>query len=558
MGYFIFYRKIIGGKAAEFPLLFIACSVVFVYILGLIGMLALGYYVLLTAGLILLPVAICKTEKTSRMKLGGLFLDPAIIFLIIGCIWVRFVTRDVGVSNPDDFSHWYRLCKVLYYDNSFPLTQEIQYTTYPPGTAVWIYIITKSFGFSIANCFTAQSAIIISSVCMFFCVIPEKSSSGKKILCWLYIVASYLILSSATVSNFALIVDGVLGFVALGCVVFVLNNKHKKSYFLLMFLLTFLVTIKFSGLLFSLFVCVIYFFTVHTSKTILKTVALLLTPIGLSLLYRVRNSLVLKNVDSSAHAVSIDRLMTIQKYKTDTFKNYIAVKTIKQSASFFGTFVGNNQVKLIWLSFFGLLLIALFEKINKSEKDNHRSGVFKVLVISFIFYWVYVVFLILTYIFSMTHFEAYHLASYYRYMGTVAVLMLGIFSFSLLRILAKQTSIVVYPLIISYVLLSMLSISNYDFILGGIYYSPYDRWLDYPWVALNSVAEEGKIYTEDSYLVIWDQSIWDGYKLPDFCLTNIEMTFFRSCNVNHIIVDTAQYNNTNNVDYDHVVVVYSL
>ena len=128
-GFYLSYRTFIKDNPALFPILFIAGVSVISYVFGLVGLLKAGYFIVIVAGILLIPLAIFKQIKAGNKNIFKLFMEPSLLFLLTGFIWAFVITRNVGLSHPDDFSHWYKICKVLHGDNAFPTNIDIRFTT---------------------------------------------------------------------------------------------------------------------------------------------------------------------------------------------------------------------------------------------------------------------------------------------------------------------------------------------------------------------------------------------------------------------------------------------
>ena len=546
IGFYILYTSVLGKKACFFPLMFISSAVLVLYLAGVAGVLNVGYWIFITTGCLMIPVLLFFTGKDRIKKIPLTLADPVIVFMILGVIWIRFITRDRGLSNPDDFSHWYRMCKVIFYDDSYPVTPEIGFSTYPPGTATWIYIVTKSFGFSIANCFTAQAALNMASVSVLFAVLAKCKDKLKKVLLGICAAASFVFLTSVAVSTLSLAVDGTLGMVALGCIVFIAETKfdEKKDVVSLILILSFLVMVKFSGLFF-LAAALALFIALKKGKA-LSTILVAAIPVVLNLLYRIRNSFIYADISQSRQASSVERFLDLLNDKSPDLIQNVIKGVIVQSVSFMS---GYAQVMLVWGVFFGFVLLIIFEKKKKPK--------FWFMYV-FITYWVYVFFMILMYIFSMSVEEAEGLGSFYRYMGTIAILVGGIFCYYMLNKFTSEKMKCFYLAVALYLVIAVLGghvLFNYDYLAGGDDYIPGDLWYDDAWNALAASSEENTEYTEDSYLVIWNQRIWDGYFFPDFCKVDMMETFFRSKNIGFVISDDPSSVEVPEGEYDHIVVV---
>lgn len=546
LGLYVFYTSVLGRKACFFPLLLIASSVTVVYLAGVIGILNIGYWIFLIAGCVMLPVSLVLAGKDKLTKIPLTLLDPAVLFLIIGTVWIRFITASRGLSNPDDFSHWFRMCKVMFYDNSYPVTPEIGFSTYPPGTATWIYIVTKSFGFSIANSFTAQAVINMASVSTLFVVVSECKDRLKKVLISVGAAVTFVLLTSVAVSTLSLAVDGTLGMVALASLVFIYETefKEKKDYMFLMLILFFLVIVKFSGLFFA--VAALSLFLLLKKGSRLSFVLCAAVPLALCFLYRIRNSFIYTDINTSRQASSVERFMALLHDKSPDLIWSVLKNVFVQSVSFMS---GYPQITLVWAAFLGFVLLIILEK--KKEAKFWLKYLF-------IIYWIYVLFMFLMYVFSMSVEEAEGLGSFYRYMGTIAILIGGIFCYYLLKKFASDSVSKFYLAIAAYIVIVALGghvLFNYNYLVGGDDYIPGDYWYDTPWNALASSCEENTQYTEDSYLVIWNSDIWDGYFFPDYCKIDLMETYFRSKNISFIVSEDPESAEVPAGEYDHIVIV---
>ena len=70
----------------------------------------------------------------------------------------------------DNFSHWALIVKSMSLTNSFPSfkTDVIMFTSYPPGSAVFIYYFIKLVGVTESNAIFAQILLILASITTIF------------------------------------------------------------------------------------------------------------------------------------------------------------------------------------------------------------------------------------------------------------------------------------------------------------------------------------------------------------------------------------------------------
>lgn len=451
----------------------------------------------------------------------------------------------------------------MYFDNSLPVTPEIDYLTYPPGAAVWIYIVTKTIGYSTGNCYFAQVIVNLAACCLFFGITADHSPKVKLVnrimlgLC----AGAFFVFSNAIIGRiYELSVDCVLGLVALAAVIFILSMRDNLTdYISLILLLVFLALIKIPGILFVIYAAAFYLIIkkrkkISRFKTGIDIVLLAVVPVMFIVFYSLRNNLLYSDVGMSEQAFSVERFLSLYFEKDPELIRSVVESVMFNSIKVLGP--GTARIKYVWISFAGLLCMFICEK--KISK-NSKSDSLLLFNYSFVCYWVFVLFLILTYIFSMQNYEAESLGSYYRYISTITIMICGIFTYRLLDILLKSANrfstafLFVFALSVSVV---GNHIMDYSFMLknDSFYY-----YHDIPWKSLSEAVEENYYYTDDSYLIIWDLSIYKNYSFPDFCVVNLSETYLRSANVDIVITDSdSDELEVDYTIYDHVVIVNNI
>ena len=556
IGYYSFFKVNLNGRSAEFPLLFIAVAVVFTYSFGLIGLLDIGYYLFLLCGNILLLLTVYQllTHKKSLAKpLLTSYISSSFIFMAIGILWMIIITRNVNPMHPDDFSHWLRICKVIHFDDSLPVTPEIDYLTYPPGTAVWAYIVTKTIGYSVGNCYFAQVIVNLAACCLFFGITTNNSPKLKllnRILLGLCAGAFFVFSNAAICRIYTLTVDCVLGLVALAAIIFIIQMRDNLTdYISLIVLLVFLALIKIPGILFVLYAVALYLIMkkrrkINRFNAGIDITLLAAIPIIFIVFYALRNSLIYSEIGMSEQAFSIQRFLSLYFEKDSSLIQSVIQNVMYHSVNVIGP--GTSRVKFLLASFAGLLCMIIYDKkIAKKAKSDSLL----LFTYAFVCYWIFIMFLILTYIFSMQNYEAEGLGSYYRYISTISIMICGIFTYRLLDVFAKNEKALSAVFMSSYILIVSLAghcIFDYSYMLKSEGFSYYH---DLPWRRLSSATEEINYYNEDSYLIVWDESIFEDYSFPEFCIVNLSETYFRSTKIDILVIDLDS--DECDIDYDH-------
>ena len=555
-GFYLAFRTYVKDNPAVFPVLFIAGSSVISYVFGLAGLLKLGAYIVIVIGITLIPVSIVKQIETGNRNIFKLFMEPSLLFMLVGLVWAYFITRNVGLSHPDDFSHWYKICKVLHADNAFPTNIDIRFTTYTPGTATWIYFFTNASGFSVPNCLWAQSLINLACCCSFFSALPSKSSTSTKAFIYAGISACSVLLCAIDVSTYSLLVDCTLPLLALAIVFYLYDHEFmldKISIPVLIALMAFMELTKFSGLIFAMFILILYIAKAQKKKLVPVLVTFLL-PVGLTLLYRLRNSFIYANINISNQAVSVERYSQLLSAKTS---ESIITTVVNVFAMAFNPAGAYAQVSVVWICFLVLLVLVLLHKLKKIGGDY-----LDLLKYSFVVYFLYVFFLALTYLFSMNAYEAETLSCCFRYMGSIAVFIVGLFCYHLMKNMAlsedKKMPVKMSAFIVLTVIFGHLMF-GYNYIYSGKQqYSPHEFFIDStPWNKLSEYAEEKMEFTDAKYLVIWDESYLADSHYAPFQVDYVAGAYLRSVKITSIMMSEIEENKELISEYadDQIIVV---
>ncbi len=538
-GFYLAYRTFTKDNPALFPVLFIAGVSVISYVFGLTGILKAGYFIAIGFGVLLIPIAIVKQIKAGNKNIFKLFLDPSLLFLLVGIVWAYFITRNVGLSHPDDFSHWYKICKVLHADNAFPTNIDIRFTTYTPGTATWIYFFTNAAGFSVPNCLWAQSLINLACCCSLFALIPLKKTFLTKVLLFAGISACSVLLCAIDVSTYSLLVDCTLPLIALSAVFYLYDHGFildRISIPVLVILMAFMELTKFSGLIFALFILILYLFK-SGNKKILPVLVTFILPVCITLLYRARNSFIYANINVSNQAVSVERFSQLFSQKSSESVMTIIVKVFKMAFNPAGDYA---QVSIIWIVFLILLVIVLWQKVRKTGGKD-KTDYFGILKYTFLVYFIYVFFLALTYLFSMNANEAEILSCCFRYMGSIAVFITGFFSYHVMKDLAVSEDKLMPAQMAGFIVITVV-FGHLMFGLNYIYegkqqYSPHEFFIDStPWNKISEYAEEKMEFTDAKYLVIWDESYLKDSHYAPFQIDYVAGAYLRSVKVTTIMM----------------------
>ncbi|GEM_PF-2806914 len=528
IGAYLFFTCQLNKDASFFPLCYISVSSLVIYLCGLCNILYVGIYLNIILGYVLLLITLLDKRKQLKSMLIS-FCHPSVLFMLIGIIWAFVITRGVGISHIDDNNHWYRICKMLFAEDAFPRTPDLFFPSYTPGTAVWIYYITRIIGFGSSNCFFSQSILNLSACCSLLCVV-NRLKKWRGVLAYICVSATSVLLCSADWSTYSLLVDGSLGLVVVSIISYLCHTNYRPDVFdrcIIIMNLSFLCLIKTSGWLFTVFIFIFYLvglFVEHGNRpnrrTLLSTSYYVVIPVLVSLIYIVRNRFVFADWNSRRQVVSLERYIDYSQQKTPEQ----IIDIVQNMMIRIFSIVSSPQVASIWVCFLVLLLLYLI-------RNNKHKKVLKSQILYFLgIFSVYVFFLCLTYIFSMNDNEAGVLSSLDRYIGTFSVMMIGSVAIYFFRMVTEEDNKKFYLLSLVYlVTVSVITsvLFNPGYIFGKKYYRPMEEYDDVLFNALSSYCEESFEYTDDTYLIIWDDDLVEDKDSVIFQLNALIEMYFR-------------------------------
>lgn len=513
--YYSIYLSITKEKYKSlFFITYISCISVFLYLCGMINILKIGEFFIIIFGFVLF---LYRFKLIKQINFKKAFINYQTIFLLICAIWALFLTHNLGISHVDDYSHWYRICKMIYYENALPTNADLLYRTYPPGSAIWIYFISKFAGFNPLVCFLAQDLTVFACLQPFFLFIDEERTN---LLHLVTIILGSIFICSLDETFYVLLVDSLVGLIPL-CSWIIIYKKADVPFYILLFINIYTALIKSSAIVFSILIAVYYL--INNKGKIKQFLALVICPIVLQFAYVIRSNIVYSNISSSAQALSLSRFMSIYNQKNASLVKDIIKFFIKSSTDFID---GIYQVKILWLCLFILLIVCIL------KRNINYTKVFIFSISSFI---IYVIGLLLVYLFSMSLAEATGdwLACFDRYIGTISIFIFGIvygLFISFINDNIKITAFIALP-----VILIIIFSSNFKFLYSFYNMDGYD---DAIWKDLQAVADEEFVYNEKNIFAIFNV---DDYNNKSFIIDKqIMQCYFRTIYVTGLSIEEMQ------------------
>ena len=383
---------------------FMACLGSLLFVAGMLGILPAMTIAIGVVGLLLLV-----KDRFSNVRV---FLSFGFLFFAAACVGLAFLLKDAEFTAWDNFSHWGVVSRLIIQKNRFPSERDyiIIFTSYPPGTAAFIYFFAFITGVHAEWMYLfAQAVLVTGMTCGVFAL--AKDLFGR-----IAAAAGVVLLALSNIAFTDLRVDNVLAATVLGAVSFCLSSRktlHRKVWYVIPWL-TFLTAIKNSGLMLAGMVFLFLLVIARNKKErILPFCIVGISPVICLLLWQARVRLVFPSGLTSFHAMSVD-------YYTGVLegKNADIIRQTVQ-AMMHRVFSLSNPF-LILLPVFILLPLAarLFKLKNRLF--------LRLSVLCVVSYIVYQAGTLLTYIVSMPASEALSLASYSRYHGTILTILAGI------------------------------------------------------------------------------------------------------------------------------------
>lgn len=351
-------------------------------------------------------------------------LHPGMLFFLLLLLFLAWRLHGAATNRYDDLRHWLLLAKQISLSGRLPDagTPLIHFTSYPPASAVLIYLFTRFTGFKEDIALFVHMAAMLVFVLPLFDFLPQK----RRVLGAL-LLASGLLAMFAHLSAFgSLQVDDPLALVALGgvLVAFLQRDRFLKALVCAVPVMLYLVLIKNSGFFFAVIIALsLLLFSRDTSLRFRKKA--LLTGLGL-LLAAGAFALWMAHVGAAfpqgrAHEHAVDLSAYAGKLSGWGAGELLSLFTRVIGRLFsFGT---PGFLILLWQALLAFLLCLPFLKTSQTARRLLLA-----IPLVFLVLLLWGVSLFLVYAFSMTRLEAAYLTSFARYAATGVLLGLGLFT----------------------------------------------------------------------------------------------------------------------------------
>jgi len=420
------------------------------YLFGILGLLGIGIYAVISIGLICIPFCGYSIYRNKQNFIASI-LTPGFAIFIIFFVLSWWAQRGRLLTNWDEFSHWGTVVKNMYIFDALGTHPDATtiFKGYPPATALFQYLWVKLHGtFSEDNLYTSMNILYFSLMIPIF-KNTKWNQFGKIAIRTILI----LILPLVFYQDFyvSILVDGILAIMFAYILYNYYGNKMSTFKMLNVSLALFVLTItkaSGSGLAFIAVLAIaidLLFVNRYELKQYIKQdkkintfkrVVVVLSPILFTLLSKYSWALHLKLTktntawDTSTITLKSFKSLfngTALPFRTLTIKNFFHALTDSYLTVY--TF---KIPFIVWIALLALISFILINYVcNKEEKYRFKVATITIFVGAAI----YTFSLLILYVFTYSEAEAIRLASYSRYIGTY---LLGILVFLVVIICLKE------------------------------------------------------------------------------------------------------------------------
>ncbi|WP_414838659.1 hypothetical protein [Carnobacterium sp. TMP28] len=432
IGFIQFYFVRLKIKSEFIPVIVFSSIGLLMFFAGLLNVLLEVLVLLVVASLTYLIYAFITKEWTVS------FLTPGMYYFFIFTVYLAFFLNGAKFVAYDDFSHWGLVAREILSTNKFPNFESlIVFQSYPTGSASFIYFVSKLIGNTEGVMLFAQSILVVSGIIPLFAFINKNKGISYGMI---FLATTFFLTSN--VGFLALSVDTLLSILSLAASAIILyyfiNEENKWFYMQLVPILSFLMIVKNSGILFVLINGLLFFYcSLKSEKSRLKSIKIALFLVGIpysvKFLWEKHVQLVFSKGFESKHAMSAENYKTIVDQKSVADIQLIVKKFIARSID-----MSQIDIKIGALCLLFFLLTVLLIKWNVLSSKGEVDLGLKLFISSLILYYIYQLSLLFMYLFSMPLSEALVLASYERYNMTMIMYIYGLSLLYLFLLLSEN------------------------------------------------------------------------------------------------------------------------
>lgn len=425
VGYTSFMRLMTSISKYHIYIVVMSCQVAILYLSSLVNILFPASLMIYFLGILLF---IYSSVKAKGLTIGNLLKHTNFVtFGMLFYIGIYIVTLwNQSLLHYDNFTHWATIVKFLYLEDRLPAVADriISYNTYPVGSSLYLYYITKYVGFSDGIMLVGQFLIIAAAQFTIFGVVKDR----RRLLPNAIIFASFGVM---TYLNFSirfnnLLVDLLIAVLAISAIsiLFLQEYDFFQSSFLISIILAFLVLVKTSALFFVICIIMSHMMTSIQNDEYEKNVKfylsslLLFIPIIFNQLWGTHVKDVFAGMASKKHEIVAGSIASVLEGNLSTDQHIILSHYIKTVFSIHT--LTSLQIIVIFSSFILFtLIIGIKFKIWKTNLIVLSTSV----LMTILYYFGNLI----MYLTAMPVEEAKRIAGFERYILTIIVIHFFVF-----------------------------------------------------------------------------------------------------------------------------------
>jgi len=451
---------------------------------------------LIFAGGIWFLLQACRKEDRFFRSLFKDICTPGMVVFLLWAVFFLVLLFRSEFTHYDNFSHWGVAAKVVCEKDMFPNTANtnVTFTSYPLGSASFIYFITEIVGTAPEWLQMWAQAILMAGM------LTGLFAFGSGLICGLTAAAGTMMLLCGNTPLVDLLVDTLLPVVAMGAMAFCIYYRMElaeKIWFVIPYTV-FLMSSKNSGILFVA-VLLLYVLTAipRNRDNGRKILILCLSPVVSLFFWNRHVEQVFDDGTVSKHAMRVDN-----------FQQVLAEKTPEDLQMILEAFRNETAARLGMLFFLCLLAVLLLGYRKFILKKNCRELCGLLLFTGFS-YVLYLLGLLGMYIFSMPIEEALMMAGYWRYYQTIVIFVAGMMLIAGIRELRDSRG-KKFGFLCTVVLGAILLIQVKNVVQPNFNYFTRQDLENTDRAHFDRLISDYGLWPGDSYLILFDEEQVDG------------------------------------------------
>lgn len=410
----------------------ISCSLISVllFVAGILNFMPVAVVIISVMGIVCACLYVYRiiTKKSSMPDKRSLII---LCVFLLTIVYFAVLLRGQRFTHYDNFTHWATIVKDMLIVDRLPNFEDrlVTFQSYPPSSAVFIYFFCKIVG-DAESCYMLAQVIMELSFILSVTVFLKKHNLVM-LLSYMAFIA-YSLISTVRISD--LLVDALMALAGVALMAVLICFAEKKDIENAMIFAVpvnlFLINVKNSGIFFIL-IGWIYFLIAfagqlkNNRKNTINFVGLdVALPLIFMYLWKCHTALVYSAAAATKHSVSAENYSSNYGEKTADDIKLITTEFFKRVFD-----IHNYQFK----TFLAIVLVFVIAIIVEGIKKNNIQKALKQLLAMTGIYVLYLAFVYLVYLFSMSLIEARVITGYDRYVQTVQIFMLGLTLLFVLR-----------------------------------------------------------------------------------------------------------------------------